>query len=562
MPVRNWTGDQDGVSLGNGAADLIAHYNSGTVPQRTNPCQGPIYPLAGAQVVTYQQTLTPALIATLTAAEQSLTVGTTLGNGPLTTDFVAAVNKPTAQAGIGVHTARISAANTIFLVFSNTSGGNLTPTASQVYNVTLLRNFPTHVQALTPAAVPATSVSEQVFNLTPVAASGTSVINGAGQVTGVTMTTNGSNYTTMPTVVFNYVAAGPASGGPQVNPSNPGALTLTPAQTVLPPGTAASGIPIMNAGTVIGVEIVNPGQGYTTAPTVTFLGGNNISVGMAVMVTKPTTNAGLAIANARVTANNQIAITFVNPTAAVVTPTAAESYSIVGLHSLPTSNQIVSYGICPTGLASVAANTTAEQTFTVSGLVATDIAISANKPSLSAGLGIVGTRVSAANTLAIQFVNATASAITPSATEVYYVTTLTQAPVAPFSVLTSKLAPTSVAANTTAEQTFTVVGLPFVNSSPATVFVNKPSFQAGLAIAGCRISAANTLAITFENITASAIIPATEIYTVGCFNAVGPIGGVPGGWMALTVQRQRMTELLNEMQQSLAEPGLGTFKGA
>jgi hypothetical protein len=234
----------------------------------------------------------------------------------------------------------------------------------------------------------------------------------------------------------------------------------------------------------------------------------------------------------------------------------------VGLHSLPTSNQIVSYGMVATGLVSVASQTTAEQTFTVSGLVATDIAVSANKPSLSAGIGVCNARVSAANTLAIQFVNASTAAVTPAATEIYYVTTLTQTPIAPFSVLTPKLAPTSVGANTTAEQTFSVTGLPFVNSSPATVFVNKPSFQAGLTIAGCRISAANTLAIAFENITGSAIIPATEIYTVGVFNGVGPGGGVPGSWIALSIQRNRITDLLNEVQTSLSEPGLGTFKGA
>jgi hypothetical protein len=561
-PVRNFTGDQDGVSLGNGAGDQIAFYNSGTVPQRSNPGQAPIYPVTGAQVVTYQQTLTPASVATITAAEQSLTVGTTAGNGLLSTDFVAAVNKPTQQAGIGVHTARISAANTMFLVFSNTTGGTLTPTASQVYNVTVLRNFPTHVQALAPVAVVANSVSEQVFNLTPVSAAGTAVVNAAGQVSGVVMTSAGSNYTVPPQIAFNYLPAGPAASGPQVNPSNPGAITLNAANTNLLPGAGASAVPIMSAGTVVGVQITNPGAGYTTAPTITFLGGNDIAPGMAVMVTKPTTNAGLAICNARVTGLNQIAIQFVNLTAATVTPTSPENYSIVGLHTLPTANQLTSYGMVATGLVSVASQTCAEQTFTVSGLLAVDIAVSANKPTASAGLGVAGSRVSAANTLAINFVNPTGAAITPSATEVYFVNILNQVPIVPFSVLTSRLSPTSVAANQTAEQTFSVTGLPFVNSSPGTVFVNKPSFQPGLAIAGCRISAANTLAITFENVTGSAIIPNSEIYTIGVFNAVGPGGGVPGSWVALTVQSHRITDLLNEVQQTLGEAGLGAFKGA
>lgn len=69
--------------------------------------------------------------------------------------------------------------------------------------------------------------------------------------------------------------------------------------------------------------------------------------------------------------------------------------------------------------AAVAANTTAEQTFTVTGLVVGDVIGAMNKPTAQAGLGIVGVRVSAANTLAITFSNNTAVSITPTASEVY-----------------------------------------------------------------------------------------------------------------------------------------------
>jgi hypothetical protein len=70
--------------------------------------------------------------------------------------------------------------------------------------------------------------------------------------------------------------------------------------------------------------------------------------------------------------------------------------------------------------ASVAINTTAEQTFTVNGLLAGDF-VTCNKPTAQAGLGIVGCRVSAANTLAITFSNNTAGAITPTAAQVYLI---------------------------------------------------------------------------------------------------------------------------------------------
>lgn len=62
---------------------------------------------------------------------------------------------------------------------------------------------------------------------------------------------------------------------------------------------------------------------------------------------------------------------------------------------------------------SVAANSTAIQTFTVNGLAVGD-SIDVNKPSHQAGLSIGNVFVSAANTLQIQFVNTTASPITPA----------------------------------------------------------------------------------------------------------------------------------------------------
>ena len=70
--------------------------------------------------------------------------------------------------------------------------------------------------------------------------------------------------------------------------------------------------------------------------------------------------------------------------------------------------------------AAIVLNTTAEQTFTVNGLLPGDMVL-VNKPTTQAGLGIVGSRVSAANTLAITFSNNTGSSITPTAAQTYLV---------------------------------------------------------------------------------------------------------------------------------------------
>lgn len=66
--------------------------------------------------------------------------------------------------------------------------------------------------------------------------------------------------------------------------------------------------------------------------------------------------------------------------------------------------------------ASIAANTTAEQTFTIEGINSHDF-ITVNKPSLTAGVGIVGARASAKDEIAITFINATGGAINPVSEE-------------------------------------------------------------------------------------------------------------------------------------------------
>lgn len=70
--------------------------------------------------------------------------------------------------------------------------------------------------------------------------------------------------------------------------------------------------------------------------------------------------------------------------------------------------------------AQVAANTSAEQTVTVPGVIlGQDFCLEALKPTAQAGLSVAGGRVTAANTIAVMFVNSTASPITPTASEAY-----------------------------------------------------------------------------------------------------------------------------------------------
>lgn len=91
---------------------------------------------------------------------------------------------------------------------------------------------------------------------------------------------------------------------------------------------------------------------------------------------------------------------------------------VSGLQPQLTGIEVVSATLSP---AEVAANTTAEQTFTITGLATGDVVLAINKPTAQAGLGIVGTRVTAADTIGITFSNNTATPITPTAAQIYLV---------------------------------------------------------------------------------------------------------------------------------------------
>ena len=65
--------------------------------------------------------------------------------------------------------------------------------------------------------------------------------------------------------------------------------------------------------------------------------------------------------------------------------------------------------------AAVAANITAAQTFTIAGLLTTDHVAIACATDQTAGIFIADVRVSAANTLSVQFGNITAGSLTPAA---------------------------------------------------------------------------------------------------------------------------------------------------
>ena len=75
-------------------------------------------------------------------------------------------------------------------------------------------------------------------------------------------------------------------------------------------------------------------------------------------------------------------------------------------------------------------------------------------------------------------------------------------------VVRASITPTEVATITTAEQTFTVNGVKVGDA----VQVSPPGHEAGVTIGTARVSAANTVAITFVNPTAGGVTPTAGNY--------------------------------------------------
>ena len=80
-------------------------------------------------------------------------------------------------------------------------------------------------------------------------------------------------------------------------------------------------------------------------------------------------------------------------------------------------------------------------------------------------------------------------------------------------IYSQAIAPTSVAANTVAAQTFTVTGLATTDK----VLVNPGVDTIG--VAGAYVSAANILRVIFVNPTATAITPASSTWTIIAFRS-------------------------------------------
>ncbi len=231
---------------------------------------------------------------------------------------------------------------------------------------------------------------------------------------------------------------------------------------------------------------------------------------------------------------------------------------VLAVTGLVQDSALLQYGLA-IGSVTVAAATTAEKALSDATMLGTDVWVGATKPTLQAGIAIAGGRVSpTAGNAFVTLVNATAAVVTPTNTELYGVTIFRPVAAAVMSVFTATITPTSVAANTSAEQTFTVTGI--VSGDPIAISPQGNISQPlGVGICGVRASATNTIAIGFINATAAAIVPPSVQILVAQFNIGAPTAGNSVQQSVGVLQTSALNDIVS-IRSALVTTGL--IKGA
>jgi hypothetical protein len=284
---------------------------------------------------------------------------------------------------------------------------------------------------------------------------------------------------------------------------------------------------------------------------VTFTGGNLFSFGMMPHVNKPSATTGLGIGNVRVAGPYQLGVEFVNNTASTITP-IGETYSFLVANEFSAVKNIMEYVWTANtpimGVLGVATNTNVMAPATLVGILSTDYPVAVSKPS-GTTVALGNLIVSAASLLNAQLIGSQCQTLT--AGEYWNATIWRRKPQAPSNLLYPYLSFTSpITAAGTWEVQQTVTGVPALSQ----VQVNKGSHTSGIAITNARVSAANTIQLTIQNITSGNISLPTEFYTVEVFNTPAP--GAGNNALSYVIQAvnptvNQIVDLGNELRDSL-----------
>jgi len=390
-------GNTAGTVLGQSPADLIAFYGATPQPQASGGAFAAVAKGEAAGLVgTFFFVATPHAVAANSTWETGLTtvIGGTASVIPQAGDLIY-VNKPTAQAGVGVGNVRVSGTNSIAVSFSNLSSGAVSPTAGEVYRAVVLRGMVSNVVTLSPAPVLPNTTAEQVFTVPGIQ---------AGSVVQVMKPSSQGGLD----VAGVRVAAANQVG---ITFMNVGASSVTPTASEGYTVWQVAGLDATNNNILV-EELITGNQSVVTVKELTYTVAGLATTDAIVGITKPSAETTVLMGGARIAGATSLAVTYGNTSTTAITPSAtAEIYGITLFRPNPAA-PCVTYApaLTPTG---VAASTTAEQSFTVTGLTVNS-PVWVNPPStMPAGLGLVGARTSAANTLYLTFANTGATTATP-----------------------------------------------------------------------------------------------------------------------------------------------------
>lgn len=406
----------EGYMIGNVSTTPVGFYGVSGVPQRSNANQLTVSSGAPAGVLLSVRTVAiapPGADASTSISAAFTTTGSPISSGDVV--IVNAITGLTAGAGIGGARAHTATTGAVIMQFFNLTAAAVTATAAQQYLFAALRGL-TNSVALTPAGIGANSVSEQTFNVTGVA---------PGDLL----------YVSKPSEQVDIGLAGcRVAGNNQIaitflNQST-APITPTAAETYTVFASngmqAASNLMVygVNVGTALTPPVTTTTQSWAVTEqtlTMTSIRVSDFLVG----VSKPTMQGNFGIVGQRVSGVNQLALSLGSGTLTGITPTGSQIYQALIYRQQPDAPLTVLSVTCTP--AAIAGQTSAEQAFTVTPMPADSI-LWVNKPTATAGIGIVNCRVSAAGVAAITFANTLVSTTVTPPAEVYLFGIVTPTP--------------------------------------------------------------------------------------------------------------------------------------
>jgi len=557
----------DGMDIGAKTSDQLGFYGAMPVPQRSTNMQQVVQGGATMALTCYSSNV--GAIANATA--NNIATANAVCVGLTTTDFVLAGSWNAAVAGCSyfAFNSNIAAANVAMDQFDPTTGAGANG-ANAAWTFAALRGAPYATPTWVPTAVPANSGSIQTLTMAPTSnAVATATINTAGQLTAITMSNVGAGYWVPPTVVItsaNQVTDDPitAGGTGTANGAPILASAYTPTYGGLPPATGGSGasaVAIVANGNVAGCIITNPGSGYLTAPTISFIGGTYCAPGMMVQVNTLAAQANCTITNAYVSNNNQITLSYFNSnTTANITPTA-NNIRVFAFNEFPAISSIVTLSVQDAWGAS-SANATSVANIAAVGVLATDLVMGVVRDAALANW-VAYPGFCAANNANFTYGGAVAG-LTPTAANYTLPLFRLSAP-APLNVWAYYITANAntIPASNVSEVIYTLpTGVTLQANAPT--FVNFLSPVANQFIGGVRANSSSTLALNWVNASNANIGNPGGWVLIGNFQTLLPtISGNLAYGNSTAVVSQTINQVIdnvNDYQHTLVN--LGIIKGA